>query len=206
MNQVIPFVFDEYPVRAVVIEESPWWIGKDVCNSLGYKNPRDAMNDHCRGVAKRYPIVDSLGRKQEVRIINEGDVFRLIVSSHLPQAQQFEKWLFEEVLPQIRRTGVYATGTYVDAQTITSINETLAAAKNRLEFLEKDRSHLMERDRLHRKIERLESLLAKKNTPLSDGEKAQIKLLRSNASVPQIARLLNRSPSTIRRVLKGGVA
>jgi prophage antirepressor-like protein len=107
MNQVIPFIFDEYPIRTMMVEDSPWWVGKDVCNVLEYKNPNDAMNDHCRGVAKRYPIVDSLGRKQEVRIINEGDVFRLIVNSRLPQAQRFEKWLFEEVLPQIRRTGGY---------------------------------------------------------------------------------------------------
>jgi prophage antirepressor-like protein len=74
---------------------------------LGYKDTSKAIKQHCRGGAKHHPIVDSLGREQEVRIINEGDVFRLIVSSRLPQAQLFEKWLFEEVLPQIRRTGSY---------------------------------------------------------------------------------------------------
>jgi len=203
MNQVIPFIFDECPVRTVVVEDSPWWVGKDVCNALAYKNPNDAMNDHCHGVAKRYPIVDSLGRKQEVRIISEGDVFRLVINSHLPQAQRFEKWLFEEVLPQIRKTGAYAA-VALDTQTLSKINDTLAAASKRIEFLESSEARLRERERLYRKAERLEALLAKKNTPLSDDEKAQIKLLRSTASATQIARLLNRSPSAVRRVLNGG--
>ena len=203
MNQVIPFIFDEYPVRTVLVDESPWWIGKDVCNALGYKNPNDAMSDHCKGIAKRYPL-ETGGGKQEVRIISEGDVFRLIVSSHLPQAQRFERWLFEEVLPQIRKTGTYGAVT-LDTQTLNSINDTLAAANKRIMDLEKDRAHLRERERLYKKAERLEALLAKKNTPLSDDEKAQIKHLGNNASVPQIARLLNRSPSSIRKVLKEAV-
>ena len=107
MNQMIPFIFDEKPGRTVMIGDSPWWVGKDVCLVLGYTNPNKAMNDHCDGVTERYPIADSLGRKQEVRVISEGDVFRLIISSRLPEAQRFENWLFEEVLPQIRKTGGY---------------------------------------------------------------------------------------------------
>jgi len=203
MNQVIPFIFDECPVRTVVVEDSPWWVGKDVCLVLGYKDTVNAIKQHCMGGPKYHPIVDSLGRKQEVRIINEGDVFRLVINSHLPQAQQFEKWLFEEVLPQIRKTGAYAAVT-LDTQTLSKINDTLAAASKRIEFLESSVARLRERERLYRKAERLEALLAKKNTPLSDDEKAQIKLLRSTASATQIARLLNRSPSSVRRVLNGG--
>jgi len=205
MNQVIPFVFDDYPVRTVVIEDCPWWIGKDVCQILEYKDTVNAIKQHCRGVVKHHPIVDSLGRKQEVRIVNEGDVFRLIIGSRQPRAQAFEKWLFEEVLPQIRRTGSYGAVT-LDSQTIKRINDVLDAAHKRIEFLEKDRMHLRERERLHKKVERLEANLAKKNTPLSDDEKAQIRFLRNNASVTQIARLLNRSPSTIRRALKEAAA
>jgi protoporphyrinogen oxidase len=89
---------------------------------------------------------------------------------------------------------------------LNRINGTLAAANSRILFLEKEQTHLRERERLYRKVERLEALLAKKNTPLTDDEKAQINLLRSTASAIQIARLLNRSPSSIRRVLKGGAA
>jgi prophage antirepressor-like protein len=106
MNQVIPFNFENHAVRTVVLDETPWWVGKDVCLVLAYTNPNKAIGDHCKGVTKRYPL-ETEGGIQKVRIISEGDVFRLIVNSHLPQARRFEKWLFEEALPQIRKTGAY---------------------------------------------------------------------------------------------------
>jgi len=202
MNQVIPFIFDERPVRAVVVEDSPWWVGKDVCQVLGYKDTVSAIKQHCKGVAKHH-LLETRGGKQQVRIISEGDVFRLVINSQLPQAQQFEKWLFEEVLPQIRKTGAYAA-VALDTQTLSKINDTLAAASKRIEFLESSQAHLRERERLYRKAERLEALLAKKNTPLSDSEKGQIKLLSGNYSASRIAVLMNRSPSSVKRVLNGG--
>ena len=116
MSNIIPFVFDECPVRTVVVEETPWWVGKDVCGALGYKDTVNALKKHCKGVVKHHPIVDSMGRKQEVRIIGEGDVFRLIVASHLPQAQRFERYLFDVMLPQIRRTGSFSTSAVEDLQ------------------------------------------------------------------------------------------
>lgn len=81
--------------------------GKDVAKSLGYKNPNKAIGDHCRGITKRYPIQDSLGRTQEAVFITEPDIYRLITHSKLPTAEKFERWVFEEVLPAIRRTGGY---------------------------------------------------------------------------------------------------
>lgn len=80
---------------------------KDVAIALGYANHNDAIKRHCRGVVKRYPIVDSLGRTQEAAFITEPDLYRLIAHSKLPAAERFEAWVFEEVLPAIRRTGGY---------------------------------------------------------------------------------------------------
>jgi prophage antirepressor-like protein len=78
---------------------------------LGYANQSDAMNKHCKGVAKRYPI-QTPGGTQEMRVLTEADVLRLIVKSDMPAAEAFERWVFEEVLPSIRRTGSYQiTGT-----------------------------------------------------------------------------------------------
>lgn len=109
MNSLIPMQFENANIRVVTDEAGePWFVGKDVCEALGYANPTDAMNQHCRGVAKRYPIVDALGRNQEARILSEPDVLRLIVRSTLPAADRFERWVFEEVLPTIRRTGGYS--------------------------------------------------------------------------------------------------
>nr|DAW90852.1 MAG TPA: repressor domain protein [Bacteriophage sp.] len=108
---IVPFQNTDlgFSVRTVTIDEEPWFVGKDVCAALGYANETDAMNRHCRGVVKRYPIVDGLGRTQEARIINEPDMMRLICGSKLESAQRFEAWVFEEVLPSIRRHGMYAT-------------------------------------------------------------------------------------------------
>lgn len=107
-NAVTLFKFDSQDVRVVADEHGePWFVGKDVCEALGYKNPNDAMNDHCRGVAKRYPISDSLGRMQDTRVLSEPDVMRLMTSSTLPAAQAFERLVFEDILPTIRKTGSY---------------------------------------------------------------------------------------------------
>lgn len=107
---VVPFVFEGSAVRTLTLDGQPWFVGKDVAQCLGYANATDALNTHCRGVAKRYPIVDALGRTQEARIIAEPDLYRLICGSHLPAAQRFEAWVFEEVLPTIRQTGSYSAG------------------------------------------------------------------------------------------------
>lgn len=108
MNEnMIPFAYGDSLVRAVMIEDEVHFVGKDVCERLGYTNPNKAMADHCRGITKRYPIVDALGRTQEVRILSEPDVLRLIVRSKRPEAEAFERWVFEEVLPSIRKTGSY---------------------------------------------------------------------------------------------------
>lgn len=106
MGNIIPFSSSEFSVRAVEIDGQPWFVGKDVCDALGYTNPNKAMGDHCKGVTKRYPL-ETGGGTQEVRVLPEADVLRLIVKSSLPAAEKFERWVFEDVLPAIRKTGAY---------------------------------------------------------------------------------------------------
>jgi len=106
MSSLIPFSFESHSVRAFNVDGIPWFVGKDVAEALGYKNPADAITRHCKGVAKHYPL-STAGGIQDVRVINEPDTFRLIVGSNLPEAERFERWLFEEVLPAIRQTGSY---------------------------------------------------------------------------------------------------
>ena len=79
---------------------------KDVAEALGYSNSRKAIADHCKGVTKRYPL-QTAGGTQELVFISEPDVLRLIVSSKLPKAQEYERWVFDEVLPAIHRDGAY---------------------------------------------------------------------------------------------------
>ena len=108
MSAIIPFQFETHAVRTVIDENGGlWFVGKDVAGVLGYANHSDAFSKHCKGIAKRYPL-QTPGGMQEVRLISEPDMFRLVVNSKLPSAERFEQWVFEEVLPSIRKTGRYA--------------------------------------------------------------------------------------------------
>lgn len=80
----------------------------DVAKALGYKNPTEAIQDHCKKVVDRCTS-DSLGRRQTMKFIPEGDIYRLVASSRLPGAEKFESWVFDEVIPSIRKHGAYMT-------------------------------------------------------------------------------------------------
>lgn len=108
-TSVTPFVFpgDGKAIRTIVLPNGePGFVGKDVAERLGYADTVNAIKQHCKGVAIYHPL-PTAGGLQDVRILTEPDVLRLIVSSTLPAAQEFERWVFEDVLPSIRRTGGY---------------------------------------------------------------------------------------------------
>ena len=112
-------------IRAFNVDGKPWFVGKDVAMSLGYADPTNAMKSHCRGVVKCHPIIDGLGRKQEVNIIPESDLYRLIMRSKLESAERFQDWVCEEVLPAIRKTGLYSMGhnDLIDTKKLQSITK-----------------------------------------------------------------------------------
>jgi prophage antirepressor-like protein len=104
------FQFQPFTIRVVADENgNPWFCAKDVCGILGYTNDSKAIKDHCKsdGVTNRYPIIDTLGRQQFPAFINEGNLYRLIIKSRKPEAEKFESWVCDEVLPAIRKTGRY---------------------------------------------------------------------------------------------------
>lgn len=106
--QFSTFNFKNSPVRTITDSNAEiWFCGTDVCDILGYTNSRKALQDHCKvsGVTKRYISYPS-GRKEAI-FINEPNLYRLIIKSRKPEAEPFEAWVFEEVLPQIRKTGKY---------------------------------------------------------------------------------------------------
>lgn len=112
MGELQIFKNEEFgEIRTVEIEGKPYFCGSDVAKALGYSEPHKAVTRHCRDDGmKRTPIADSLGRVQETVFIPEGDLYRLIVSSKLPTAEKFEHWVFDEVLPSIRKHGGYING------------------------------------------------------------------------------------------------
>ena len=102
-------VFDNHDfgmIRTVNDEGHVLFCGKDVATALGYKDPTSALKLHCKGVVKHHPL-ETPGGIQQFRFITEGDLYRLVASSKLPAAERFESWVFDEVLPSIRRHGVY---------------------------------------------------------------------------------------------------
>ncbi|EHP0475068.1 ORF6C domain-containing protein [Staphylococcus pseudintermedius] len=95
-------------LEILTIDNKEYFPAIKVAEILGYTNPRDAISRHTkeRGVVK-HDVIDSLGRKQGKKFIDEGNLYRLITRSKLSQAEQFEEWVFEHVLPTIRKTGTY---------------------------------------------------------------------------------------------------
>lgn len=105
LNKLQIFQNEEFgQVRTVDIDGKTYFVGKDVANALGYSNPRDAISRHCKGVVKHDSFKEG---GQEVALLPEGDIYRLIIKSQLPSADKFERWIFDEVIPQIRQTGGY---------------------------------------------------------------------------------------------------
>lgn len=105
LNELQIFQNEEFgQVRTVDIDGKTYFVGKDVANALGYSNPRDAISRHCKGVVKHDSFKEG---GQEVSLLPEGDIYRLIIKSQLPSADKFERWIFDEVIPQIRQTGGY---------------------------------------------------------------------------------------------------
>ena len=106
MCNLTNFNFDNNQVRTLLINDKPYFVGCDVAKALGYANERKAISTHCKGVTKRDILTE--GGKQEMLVIPEGDVFRLIIKSRLEKAQKFESWVMDEVLPTLRKTGSYS--------------------------------------------------------------------------------------------------
>ena len=128
MNDLQIFSNSEFGnIRTVTIDGEPWFVGKDIAEALGYSNSRKALIDHVdnedKGVTNRY----TPGGKQNLIIINESGLYSLILSSKLPNAKKFKRWVTSEVLPAIRKSGHYEAAGYTPKA--TSIGEVVNLIK-----------------------------------------------------------------------------
>lgn len=115
MNEVQIFNNEEFgQVRTLVINGEPWFVGKDVAEILGYSNTRKALADHVDEEDKGVTKCDTLGGVQDLTVINESGLYSLILSSKMPNAKKFKSWVTSEVLPSIRKHGIYATDNVID--------------------------------------------------------------------------------------------
>ncbi|MBL4937779.1 phage antirepressor KilAC domain-containing protein [Clostridium sp. YIM B02515] len=111
MSEIQIFKNSEFGIVRTIEENGKViFCGTDIASALGYTNPQKAIKDHCRedGVTFR-SVMDNIGRTQQAKFIDEGNLYRLITHSKLPAAERFEQWVFDEVLPSINKHGAYIT-------------------------------------------------------------------------------------------------
>lgn len=198
MNNLSTFDFKNHPVRVLSHDPfNPQFVANDVVNALGYKDRSNAIKQHCRGVVKHHPIIDKLNRTQDVRVINEPDLYRLIFGSKLESAMAFQDWVFEDVLPQIRKTGGFQTKSIQEEQAGTAFTvsgvDHLALQSKYIELLEEQKR-------------KAEAQKPKRRQPkkLSFDEIEQIHRLREQGySIKAVAEKLNRAKATVSYTLRG---
>ena len=106
-NNIVAFKYEEQQVRTIEKNGEPWFVGKDVADILGYSDTAQAVRKHIDNEDKGVVEMTTPGGKQPVTIINESGLYSLILSSKLPTAKKFKRWVTSEVLPSIRKTGEY---------------------------------------------------------------------------------------------------
>jgi anti-repressor protein len=138
-GSVRPFEFDGRCVRAVAnVDGDTWFVARDVAEVLGYQRARDAISQHCKGAVKHRLLTE--GGEQDVTLIPERDVYRLVMRSRLPAAERFEEWVVGEVLPQIRKAGQYSIGAHVPR----TLAEALRLAADQAERIEVQQKQIEE--------------------------------------------------------------
>lgn len=142
MNEIFDFHGQE--VRAVTIDNEPYFVGKDIADILGYQRADNAIRNHVDEEDKLTHRFSASGQNRNMTIINESGLYSLILSSKLPQAKEFKRWVTSEVLPTIRKNGMYATDELLDnpdfaIATLQKLKEEREAKKQLEAQIEADR-------------------------------------------------------------------
>lgn len=140
MNEVQLFNFESHEVRSLLLNNEPWFVGKDVAEALGYSKARNAIATHIDSEDKKdAPIQGTLGGVQEMTVINESGLYSLVLSSKLPSAKKFKRWVTSEVLPAPRKTGQYQvkelSGSELMAKALIEAQSVLAAKDKQIEAM-----------------------------------------------------------------------
>ena len=142
MNEIFNFRWQD--VRTVIINNEPYFVGKDIADILGYQRADNAIRNHVDEEDKLTHRFSASGQNRNMTIINESGLYSLILSSKLPQAKEFKRWVTSEVLPTIRKNGMYATDELLDnpdfaIATLQKLKEEREAKKQLEAQIEADR-------------------------------------------------------------------
>lgn len=171
MNELQIFENSEFgSVRTVDVDGKIYFVANDVAKALGYSVPKDAVTRHCKGALKQRYLTD--GGEQEMKVIPEGDIYRLVIKSQLPTAEKFERWVFDEVLPSIRKHGMYAEDELLDNPDLL-----ISVAQKLKEERERNKALKAENDRMKPK-EIFADAVATSHTSILIGDLA--KLIKQN--------------------------
>ena len=171
MEEIKLFKFEGNEVRTLKINDEPYFVGKDIAEILGYSNTRKALQDHVDLEDKKdgVTIRDSIGRSQRPTIINESGLYSLILSSKMPNAKRFKRWVTSEVLPAIRKHGAYMT----DAKAFDVVNNKNGLADLLQQAADQLKSKDIQIEEMKPKARFADSVTASKSTILI-GELAKI--------------------------------
>ena len=137
MNEVQLFNFENHEVRSLLINSEPWFVGKDVAEVLGYEDTNQAIRKNVDNEDKLTRLIDGSGQKRNMTIINESGLYSLVLSSKLPSAKKFKRWVTSEVLPALRKTGQYQvkelSGQELMAKALIEAQSVLAAKDKQIE-------------------------------------------------------------------------
>lgn len=137
MNEVQLFNFENHEVRSLLINSEPWFVGKDVAEVLGYERADNAIRNHIDKEDKLMHKINASGQNRNMTIINESGLYSLVLSSKLPSAKKFKRWVTSEVLPALRKTGQYQvkelSGSELMAKALIEAQSVLAAKDKQIE-------------------------------------------------------------------------
>lgn len=196
-------------LNVAVINGNEYFPATACAGNLGYKSPADAVRKHCKGVFEI--ATPTNGGIQKVKYISEGDLYRLIVHSRLPSAERFERWVFDEVLPELRKNGAYGTGTLEKIPEIVSatVRETLPGILKEV-MASKPKKAEKKTNRAHGKIDRLPKEIREKVIYMLCVEKDTYKEIQSflsrngyNVHLSSVARFNRRMENEITDFFRG---
>lgn len=137
MNELQLFSFENHEVRSLLINDEPYFVGKDVAEVLGYERADNAIRNHIDKEDKLMHQISASGQNRNMTIINESGLYSLILSSKLPSAKKFKRWVTSEVLPTLRKTGQYQvkelSGQELMAKALIEAQNVLAAKDKQIE-------------------------------------------------------------------------
>lgn len=137
MNEIQLFNFENHEVRSLLLNNEPWFVGKDVAEVLGYERADNAIRNHIDKEDKLMHQISASGQNRNMTIINESGLYSLVLSSKLPSAKKFKRWVTSEVLPALRKTGQYQvkelSGSELMAKALIEAQSVLAAKDKQIE-------------------------------------------------------------------------